>query len=134
MPTRARMVTLVPIRNMSRALRFYTKVLGGRLVERGRGAMRNYWASITVGGAGVWLIVPGERERRKLAYTTLLVGNIRTYVKGLRRRGVRFARAERMSPKTRVEGPIAFDELGATAFFSDPDGNLWMVWQSPRAT
>ena len=35
-----------------------------------------------------------------------------------------------MGPKSRVEGPIAFETFGAAAFFKDPEGNLLMIWQN----
>ncbi len=124
-------MTLMPIRNMTRAIRFYTKTLGGKLGDRATGKMRNMWASIELGGVDVWLIVPEKREKRTLAYSTLLVRNIRSAVRALRKNGVRFQRAEPMGPKTRVEGPITFDSSGAAAFFKDTEGNQLMLWQNP---
>ena len=126
----ARLVTLMPVRNMNRAIKFYTKTLGGRMGDRGRGVMRDFWASATLGGAEIWLVAPSEREKRNLAYSTLLVRNIKSYVKGLQRKGVKFQRAERSGPETRIDGPIAFEQFGASAFFKDSEGNLLMVWQN----
>jgi predicted enzyme related to lactoylglutathione lyase len=130
MASRARVATLIPIRNMNRALKFYTKAVGGKLIMRGTGRMRNFWASVRLGDSEVWLILPDQRETRKLAYTTFLVKNIKTFVKGLQAKGVKFQRAERMGPSTKVVGPIAFESVGASAFFKDTEGNLLMVWQS----
>jgi predicted enzyme related to lactoylglutathione lyase len=130
MPAGSRLVTLIPIRNMNRALKFYTKVLGAKMGDRGRGAMRNFWASVTLGGVDVWLIAPSKRERRNLAYQTLLVKNIKATVTELKRKGVKFQRAERMGPETRIDGPIAYESFGASAFFKDTEGNLLMVWQN----
>ncbi|MCI4352637.1 MAG: VOC family protein [Thermoplasmata archaeon] len=124
------MVTLMPIINMNRAIKFYTKVLGGRMGDRARGKMRNFWASVNLGTSEVWLIAPPKREKRSLAYSTFLVKNIKSAVKVLQRKGVKFQRAERMGPDSRVEGPIAYDSFGAAAFFKDPEGNLLMVWQN----
>ncbi|HEV2166983.1 MAG TPA: VOC family protein [Thermoplasmata archaeon] len=124
------MVTLIPVRNMDRAIGFYSKVLGGKLRERGMGAMKNWWASLTVGGAEVWFVRPETRERRKLAYQTFLVKDIRKYVARLKKRKVKFERAERLNKETRVEGPIAFETFGAAAFFKDTEGNLLMAWQN----
>ncbi|HTP53977.1 MAG TPA: VOC family protein [Thermoplasmata archaeon] len=130
MAMRAQMVTLVPIRNMSRGIRFYTKVLGAKVNSRGTGPMKNFWASLQLGGTEFWLVAPSKREKRTLAYTTLVVKNIRSAVKRLARARVKFTRPERMGPETRVEGPIAFESFGAAAFFKDTEGNLWMLWQS----
>jgi predicted enzyme related to lactoylglutathione lyase len=126
----ARMVTLIPIRNMNRALKFYTKVLGAKSGDRGRGAMRDFWASLKLGRSDVWLIAPPNREERNLAYQLFLVRNIKATVTQLKRKGVRFQRAERMGPETRIDGPIAYDPHGASAFFKDTEGNLLMVWQN----
>src|SRR5712692_1608467 len=119
MASSARMVTLIPIRKMDRAIKFYTKTLGGRLVDRARGPMRNFWASLKVGGAEVWFVNPPEREKRKLAYQSFLVKDIKRYVALLKRKGIKFEKAERSSKETKVEGPIAFDKWGASAFFKD---------------
>jgi predicted enzyme related to lactoylglutathione lyase len=130
MVTGPRMVTLIPIRNMDRAIRFYTKILDGKLGDRADGPMKNYWASLRVGGAEVWFVAPQQREKRKLAYQTFLVKDIRKYVADLKRRGVKFGKAERMNKETKVEGPIAFDSFGASAFFKDSEGNMLMAWQN----
>jgi catechol 2,3-dioxygenase-like lactoylglutathione lyase family enzyme len=125
-------VTLVPIRNMSRAIRFYTGKLGGKVVMRGTGEMKDSWAAMRLAGHDIWLISPDRREKRTLAYTTLLVGNAKNYVRGLQKRGVKFQRAERMGPGTTVEGSVTVSPYGNSAFFKDPEGNLWMVFEAPR--
>ncbi|HTW76238.1 MAG TPA: VOC family protein [Thermoplasmata archaeon] len=127
-------VTLIPVRKLPRALRFYTQALGAKLRARGAGAMRNSWAHIRVGGAEVWLIAPPEREKRSLAYSTFVVKNIRKAVKQLRRAGAKFQRAPRGGMTLRTEGPIAFERIGALAFFQDPEGNLLMLWQEGPVT
>jgi catechol 2,3-dioxygenase-like lactoylglutathione lyase family enzyme len=131
MANSAEFVTLVPIRNMTRAIRFYTKQLGGRVVMRGTGAMKNYWASMSVAGHHIWLVSPEKREKRNLAYMTLIVKDARRYVKALQKRGVKFNRAEPMGPDSTVDGPLVVAKYGTSAFFKDPEGNLWMVWQNP---
>lgn len=126
----ATLATLMPVRNMNRAIRFYTKTLGGKVRFRGQGAMRNSWASLTLGKNEIWLITPQKREKRTLAYSTFLVKNIRSVVKELKSKGVSFQRAERMGPDTRIEGPIARESFGAAAFFRDSEGNVLMIWQN----
>jgi predicted enzyme related to lactoylglutathione lyase len=130
MATGPRLVTLIPIRNMDRAIKFYTKAIGAKLEYRGRGRMRNYWAALRIGDAGIWFVSPQKREKRSLAYNLLLVKNITTYVRRLQQHGVKFQRAERMGPDTRIEGVIAFESVGASAYFKDSEGNLVMVWQN----
>jgi uncharacterized glyoxalase superfamily protein PhnB len=124
-------VTLVPIKNMSRAVRFYVNKLGGKVTMRGTGAMKNFWSSMRIAGHDVWLIAPEKREKRSLAYTTLVVGNAKRYVQSLQKRGVKFERAQRMGPDSKTDGPLLIARYGTSAFFKDPEGNLWMVWQNP---
>jgi predicted enzyme related to lactoylglutathione lyase len=133
MVTGARLVTLIPIRNMNRAIKFYTKALGGRVADRGRGAMKNFWASVRLGPEEVWLIAPEKREKRTLAYSTFVVKNIRGFVRRLQANGVKFQKATRMGPDTKLDGPIASDSMGSVAFFKDSEGNLLMAWQSPSS-
>lgn len=127
----ASLVTLMPIRDMDRAIKFYTKALGGKLEMRGEGDMKNLWASVNVAGCDVWLIVPEKQEKRTLSYSAFLVKDIKGTVAEMRRRGVKFTRAERANKKTKVEGPISHDEWGSAAFFKDSEGNLLMLWQNP---
>ena len=130
MAIQMRVVTLVPIRNMNRAIRFYTKSLGAKMGERARGSMKDMWASVRLAGVDLWLIVPSKHEKRTLAYTTLLVKNIRSAVRALAKKGVRFEKGTRTGPDTRVEGPIVFESFGAAAFFKDSEGNLLMLWEN----
>jgi predicted enzyme related to lactoylglutathione lyase len=130
MLARSKFATLMPIRNMNRAIRFYTKSLGGKLQERASGAMRNDWASVRVAGESIWLITPSKREKRTVAYTAFLVRNIKPIVRGLQRRGVKFEKAERATPQTKIDGPIATEPWGSSAFFKDSEGNLLMLWQN----
>jgi predicted enzyme related to lactoylglutathione lyase len=126
----SRLATLMPIRKMKRAIKFYVKVLGGKLEGQAPGEMKDSWASIKLGPNTIWLIAPEKREKRKLAYSTFLVKDIRATVKELKGRGVRFEKAARGSPQTKIEGPIAIEPFGAAAFFKDSEGNLLMVWQN----
>ena len=125
-------VTLIPIRNMSRAVRFYSKQLGGKVTMRGTGEMRNSWCSMKIAQHHVWLVAPDKREKRNLAYMTLIVKDAKRYVKSLQRRGVRFQKGESMGPGSTVEGPVVSAPYGTSAFFKDPEGNLWMVFEIPR--
>lgn len=119
---------LVPIREMNRALRFYTGTLGGKLNMRAEGDMKDSWASVRVGKTEFWLIEPEKREKLELAYHTFIVKDIKKTVTGLKKKRVRFIPAE---GNGRVEGPITYQEYGASAFFKDSEGNLMMLWQNP---
>lgn len=127
---RSTAVQLLPIRKMKRALRFYTKTLGAKVIARGELEMSDWWAALRLGGQEFWLVAPEKQEPRKLAYTTFVVKDIRTTVKALQRRKVRFTAPEKM-PETKSEGPIAVSPWGSSAFFYDSEKNLLMLWQNP---
>lgn len=125
----ARFATIVPIRDMGRALKFYTHTLGGKLLMRAEGDMKDYWASVKVAKSEFWLVTPQKHEKRELSYSVFVVKNIKSTVSGLKKKGVKFQRAEKMSKETKIDGPIAYDKFGAAAFFKDTEGNLLMLWQ-----
>ncbi len=130
MLARTRHATLIPVKNMSRAIGFYTKKLGGSLNMRADGEMKDYWASLNIGKSEFWFVKPPKPEKMKLAYNTFTVKNIRSMVKGLKTKGIKFEKAETMSPKDKVEGPITWSPYGASAFFHDSEGNMIMLWQN----
>ena len=130
MASKPYVATLVPIKNMDRALKFYTKRLGAKMGDRGMGGMKDYWASVKLLGHELWMVNPGEREKRKLAYSTLVVPNAKRWVNAAMKNGVKFEKATKMSPETKIDGVLAVEEFGKSAFFKDPEGNLWMVWQN----
>jgi predicted enzyme related to lactoylglutathione lyase len=122
--------TLVPVKNMDRAVKFYTETLGGKILYRDKGDMKDSYASLKVGKSEFWMVAPQTREKRTLAYSTFVVKDIRAVVKDLKGKGVKFQRAEKMSEETKIEGPIAFEQYGASAFLKDTEGNLLMMWQT----
>ena len=130
MLSKAGFATSVPIRNMDRAIKFYIRTLGGSLNMRGQGEMKNYWASVNVGKTEFWMVKPDKHEKRELAYSTFVVKDIKKTVVRLKRKGVRFLRAERMSPESKIDGPISYSLYGAGAMFKDSEGNLFMLWEN----
>jgi catechol 2,3-dioxygenase-like lactoylglutathione lyase family enzyme len=124
-----RHATLVPVRNMDRAVKFYTKTLGGKLLHRMEGDMKDFWASVEVGGSDFWLVSPEEREKIELAYSVFMVDDIKGVVAELKEKGVKFRRGEKTEKGSRVEGPITYDSVGAVAFFKDSERNLLMLYQ-----
>jgi catechol 2,3-dioxygenase-like lactoylglutathione lyase family enzyme len=117
---------------MDRALKFYTKTLGGRLQSRPDGEMKDMWASVKIGKEEFWLVKPSESQGKKpdLAFSTFVVKNIKAEVTDLKKHGAKFEKAEKMEWTTKVDGPISYDAIGATAFFKDSEGNLLMLYQS----
>jgi len=130
MLSEAGFATLVPIRNMERAIKFYTDTLGGSLNMRAEGEMKNYWASVNVGNSEFWLVKPEKREKRNLAYSTFIVKDIKQAVGNLKGKGVKFLRAEKMGPDSKIDGAVTFSPYGAEAFFKDSEGNLSMLWEN----
>jgi len=132
MLSKAGFATFVVIRDMDRAIKFYTKTLGGSLQSRAEGEMKNMWASVKIGREDFWLVRPPGRQQKKpdLAFSTFIVKNIKDEVNSLRKKDVRFQKAEKMNGTTKIDGPIAYDEFGASAFFKDSEGNLMMLWQN----
>ncbi len=129
---KAGLATFVTIRDMDRAIKFYTKTLGGKLQERAPGDMKNEWASVKIGREEFWLVKPPGKQAKKpdLAFSTFIVKDIKGTVDGLRKKGVKFWKAEKMNEDTKIEGVVASDAFGATAFFNDSEGNLMMLWQN----
>jgi len=125
--------TLVPVRNMDRAVKFYTETLGGKLLHRMEGDMKDFWASVEVSGSDFWLVSPEEREKRELAYSVFMVDDINGIVAKLKGKGVKFNRGEKTDKDSRVDGPITYDSAGAEAFFKDSEGNLLMLYQGMSA-
>ena len=126
---KAGFVTFVTIKKMDRALKFYTDGLGGKLISRGEGEMEDSWASVKIGKNEFWLVKPETWEKRELTYNAFVVDDISAAVSELKSRGIKFSRAERSGPETKIEGPISRDPWGAEAFFKDSEGNLLMLWQ-----
>ncbi len=121
---------LIPIKNLDRALKFYTGSLGGKLNQRGEDEMKDSWASVSIGKAELWLIKPEKREKMELAYNVFLVEDMKKTVAGLTKKGVKFERGEAMGPGSKVDGPITTTPWGAkSAFLKDSEGNLLMLWE-----
>jgi catechol 2,3-dioxygenase-like lactoylglutathione lyase family enzyme len=116
---------------MNRAVEFYTKKLGGKLEARAEGEMKNMWASVKIGKEEFWLVNPPDTQEKKpdLAFSTFVVKNIKKEVSDLSKKGVKFEKAEKNEWTTRVDGPISYDQIGATAFFKDSEGNLLMLFE-----
>ena len=121
--------TLVPVRNMDRALKFYRGARRKAAHAGGRGH-EGLLGLGKVSKTEFWFVAPERREKRELAYTVFSVKNIREAVRDLKAKDVKFRRGEKMGRDAKVEGPISSDQYGATAFFKDSEGNLLMLWQN----
>ncbi|HZW55359.1 MAG TPA: hypothetical protein VFF30_03640 [Nitrososphaerales archaeon] len=49
MLSKAEFAMITPVLNMDRAIKFYTKALGGKLEMRAAGDMKDMWASVRIG-------------------------------------------------------------------------------------
>lgn len=132
MLSKAGFATLITVKNMERAIKFYKGKLGAKLGMRAEGEMKDMWASIKIGKQEFWLINPQEKQGKipELAFSTFVVKNIEREVANLRKRGVKFEKAEKSEWTTKVSGPISYDPAGAAAFFKDSEGNLLMIFQA----
>ena len=122
--------SLIPIKKMDRAIKFYTESLGGKLNDRGQEGMEDDWASVSIGKAEFWLIKPQKREKMELAYNVFMVDDMKKSVGALTKNGVKFEPGEKMGPGSKVDGPITTVPWGAkSAFLKDTEGNLLMLWE-----
>jgi predicted enzyme related to lactoylglutathione lyase len=129
MLSKASFATLVPVKNMKRAVKFYTESLGGKLNMKAE----KEFASINIGKNQFWLIIPSKEEKRELAYSSFVVDDIKATVTELKKNGVKFEKAEKMGKKSKIEGPITYEEMmGAFAFFQDSESNMQMLYQSTQ--
>jgi predicted enzyme related to lactoylglutathione lyase len=58
------------------------------------------------------------------------VKDIKKTVGGLKRKRVKFRRAEKMGPDSKIDGPIMYTPYGNSAFFKDSEDNLLMLWEN----
>ena len=130
MLSKAGYATLIPIKKLDRAIKFYTEKLGGKLVYKGEGDMEEEFAQVRVAKTDFWLITPTKWEKRELSYNAFVVKSIKKTVKELQKAGVKFEPGEKMGEGTKVDGPITSGDSWASAFFYDSEGNLLMLWQN----
>ncbi len=101
----------VMVSNMDRAVNFYTRVLGLKLMTRAG----SDWAEVETPGLTIGLHLaghgptPGAQGAISIGFD--VAGSLETAMATLRERGVRF------------EGPVVDNPQVKLAFFGDPDGN-----------
>lgn len=115
MLSEAGFATLFPIRDTGRAIKFYTSTLGGRLMMRGEGEMKDSWAFARIRKSDFWLIQPQKREKRELAYSTFVVKDIRRIVKSRKGKSAKFHRAETTWSRNEGRRPNILQPLGRSS-------------------
>jgi catechol 2,3-dioxygenase-like lactoylglutathione lyase family enzyme len=106
-------IATVFVKDMDRAVDFYTETLGLKLQYRAD----SHWAQIDAGGGfSIGLHPPSEKSpapgtRGAISIGLNVVGDIEDVVTALKGKGVEF------------HGPIVDDTQVRLAFFADPDGN-----------
>jgi len=105
----------IDVGNMARAVKFYTKVLGLRLVKK----YGNYWADIKAPGIWIGLHGPHEKVRRAKSSGNMAIGftvrDMDKAVLALQKKGIKVKRAQ--------------SQWGRLAEFKDPDGTDLYFWQ-----
>lgn len=119
----SQVVLTVPVKEMERAVEFYSKVLGLEIEMRAPGDFRNTWTSVKGGvNTSLWLN-PGKWQ------VTFLVGDIYGEVDALKRKGVKF-RPIPDHPRIQKETEeIARVPWGWMAFFQDTEDNDIMLFE-----
>ena len=105
------------VSNMDRSVDFYTKVLGLKLAQR----FGDHWASIEAGQLAIGLH-PASAENPAGRNGSMIIGlevagSIEDVAAGMKQQGVQF------------RGTISQGDVGKTAYFEDPDGNLLYMIQ-----
>jgi catechol 2,3-dioxygenase-like lactoylglutathione lyase family enzyme len=105
------------VSNMDRSVNFYTKILGLKLAQR----FGDHWASIEAGKLAIGLH-PASNENQAGRNGSIIIGleltgNIEDAIARMRQEGVHF------------RGGVSQDDVGKTAYFEDPDGNLLYMIQ-----
>ena len=117
-------IATIVVTDMDRAVKFYTDILGLKLMQR----FGNHWASVAAGQLAIGLHpATGQNPAGRDGSTTIglmVEGKIDDAVSTLRQRGVKF------------RGAVAEDDGGRFVYFEDPDGNSMYIievrqWSSP---
>jgi catechol 2,3-dioxygenase-like lactoylglutathione lyase family enzyme len=109
----------VPVSDQQRALDFYTKVLGFRVITDQPFDDEQRWIELGVGrsGTGIALFTPKGHEDRIGTFTgiSFVADDVMATSRELAAKGVRF-----------TQEPAAAD-WGTSAVFADPDGNQFVL-------
>ena len=120
-------IATVFVTDMDRAVKFYTDILGLKLMQR----FENHWASVAAGQLAIGLHpASGQNPAGRDGSTTIglmVEGKIDDAVSTLTQKGVKF------------RGPVAEDDGGRFVYFEDPDGNgMYIIevrqWSSPNSS
>jgi len=109
----------VPVTDQDRALEFYTKKLGLRVVTDAPFSGEQRWIELAIPRAETRLVLFTPEEHKKMIggfmNISFTADSVETTVRELKERGVTF-----------TQEPTAAD-WGTFAMFQDPDGNKFLV-------
>ncbi len=109
----------VPIRNQDRALDFYTKSLGFKVVTDQPFSEKQRWIELGIPGAETRLVLftPSGHEDRIGGFSAIsfVADNIESTYEEMSKRGVKFVQ------------PPKKEEWGTSAIFEDLDGNKFVL-------
>ena len=112
----------VPVSDQQRALDFYTKTLGFRVITDQPFDDTQRWIELGIGrsGTGIALFTPPGQEDRIGTFTgiSFVAADVMTTCRELANQGVKF-----------VQEPKQAD-WGTSAIFADPDGNQFVLGSS----
>jgi catechol 2,3-dioxygenase-like lactoylglutathione lyase family enzyme len=109
----------VPVSDQDRALEFYTRKLGFRVITDQPFDDRQRWIELGIGraGTGITLFTPEGQEERIGSFTSIafVADDVEATWRELAAQGVKF-----------IQEPQKAD-WGTAAIFADPDGNQFVI-------
>ncbi len=109
----------VPVSDQQRALDFYTKVLGFRVITDQPFNDTQRWIEVGIGrsGTGMALFTPAGHENRIGEFTgiSFVADDVMATAREMKEKGVKF-----------IQEPTKAD-WGTSAVFADPDGNQFVL-------
>ena len=111
--------TSVPVRDQNKAVEFYTKGLGFKVVTDQPFSEKQRWIELGIPGAETRLVLftPDGHENRIGGFTTIsfVADNVESTFEELSNRGVKFLQ------------PPKKESWGTSAIFEDQDGNKFVL-------
>ncbi len=117
----AQLITILPAIDLNRAKKFYTEMIGLKILEESSKGLVFESAN---GGPDLYIY---KREATKADHTVagFIVEDVEKEVKELKEKGVLFEEYD--TPETKTVNSIASKDGGQSAWFKDTEGNIIAV-------